>query len=545
MVLRSAFVLVSLLLLKQTLGSRCTFPGVWHGSYFQLGFSAPLIVANSSISEKGECVWSSGSQYVVEGVEPEREGGRKCWRCMSIYRKHNNVIQYKESYCETYFESFDSLCMGIAGDSPMFSMIRRGGAAETCPFHGPHTFSYAKGGAGAVCGYPLSYVDSCSDRTQLQLSFQACTDVAGSEVSAEQLTCLAGWKEGSKHYLVGSLHRQHVYTDEQRYRCFVYEYHGKGSARVLRMAESVSATCKGLWSPLEGFRTFEISKVPSADAGCRYPAWLTGQRTWRSLSAEIMIHVHSERALRLQNAQDTLDPERSSLSCHEVIAADPQTWRIVSYVKSKCDSGFVCTEFTRTAGSVVTARFGPKARSPAEACSHLYFSRSVIKTVLLVSKRSPVETCPLSGRYQLQLTEGKVASPLLSLCPNPTSLYISAGCGSSALTVEAECGPGNKTSTSFSCHSNWQERGRSNLVLKEEGSASTLCLNYADKLVSLSDKDCGGLDSGPVYSMSETAPCLQALSSQPTSSAGQRPDIGQPLLALALVLASTVSIHKN
>lgn len=254
-----------------------------------------------------------------------------------------------------------------------------------------------------------------------------------------------------------------------------------------------------------------------------------------------MVHVHSDHALRLQNAQDTLDPERSSLSCHEVVAADPQTWRIVSYVKSKCDSGFVCTEFTKTSGSVVTAKFGPKARSPGEACSHLYFSRSVIKTVLLVSKRSPVETCPLSGRYQLQPTEGQAVSPL-SLCPNPTSLYISAGCGSSALTVEVECGPGNTTSTSFSCHSTWQERGRSNLVLKEEGSASTLCLNYADKLVSVSDKDCG-LDAGPVYSMSETAPCLQALSSQPTSSANL--DVGQPFLVLVLIHTLLVSIHKE
>ena len=82
--------------------------------------------------------------------------------------------------------------MGIAGDSPMYSMIRRAGVPEPCPFHGPHTFSYAKGGAGAPCVFPESYLDTCSDRTQLHLSFQACTDVQGSETSAEKLTCLAG-----------------------------------------------------------------------------------------------------------------------------------------------------------------------------------------------------------------------------------------------------------------------------------------------------------------------------------------------------------------
>ena len=36
-----------------------------------------------------------------------------------------------------------------------------------------------------------------------------------------------GWKEGSLHYLVGTIDRQYVYTDEQKYRCFVYQYSGK------------------------------------------------------------------------------------------------------------------------------------------------------------------------------------------------------------------------------------------------------------------------------------------------------------------------------
>ena len=42
------------------------------------------------------------------------------------------------------------------------------------------------------CGYPGSYLDSCTDHTQVQLSYQACTDVHGSEAASEQLTCLAG-----------------------------------------------------------------------------------------------------------------------------------------------------------------------------------------------------------------------------------------------------------------------------------------------------------------------------------------------------------------
>ena len=27
----------------------------------------------------------------------DKEYGETCWRCMTIYRKHHNVLQYKES----------------------------------------------------------------------------------------------------------------------------------------------------------------------------------------------------------------------------------------------------------------------------------------------------------------------------------------------------------------------------------------------------------------------------------------------------------------
>ena len=58
-----------------------------------------MLVSNSSISMKGKCVESFGSHYVME----EEERGEKCWRCMTIFRKHHNVLQYKESECFTFF----------------------------------------------------------------------------------------------------------------------------------------------------------------------------------------------------------------------------------------------------------------------------------------------------------------------------------------------------------------------------------------------------------------------------------------------------------
>jgi hypothetical protein len=75
------------------LGTSCFFPVAWHGEYFHLGYSQPLIIVNASISRKGRCVENLGSQYIME----DKEYGEKCWRCMSIFRKHQNVLQYRES----------------------------------------------------------------------------------------------------------------------------------------------------------------------------------------------------------------------------------------------------------------------------------------------------------------------------------------------------------------------------------------------------------------------------------------------------------------
>ena len=96
-------------------------------------------MVNDTISQKGRCVENFGSHFVLE----DEEYGEKCWKCLTIYRKHQNVLSYKESecltdhariflmrlflppgYCETYFDTFESLCSNIAGDSPMHTMFR-------------------------------------------------------------------------------------------------------------------------------------------------------------------------------------------------------------------------------------------------------------------------------------------------------------------------------------------------------------------------------------------------------------------------------------
>lgn len=81
------------------------------------------------------------------------------------------------------------------------------------------------------------------------MSFQACPDVAGTESTVEELTCLATWKDGNSRYLVGLVSHHHATSNEERYRCFVYEkMAGSGGSKEAeyKLAQSGDATCNGL-----------------------------------------------------------------------------------------------------------------------------------------------------------------------------------------------------------------------------------------------------------------------------------------------------------
>lgn len=154
-----------------------------------------------------------------------------------------------------------------------------------------------------------------------------------SVLSVEELQCLATWKEGSSRYLVGKVHHSHASSNEERYRCFVYEKASLGTEPEylhgddgvdFRVAQSGDATCNGLSSPLEGSRTMTLSKgtlrshgsesglgsglarpvsvTASSQAKCRFPAWLTGSSQWHTLDyRRAYTFHHRNTTLRIAN----------------------------------------------------------------------------------------------------------------------------------------------------------------------------------------------------------------------------------------------------
>lgn len=94
-------------------------------------------------------------------------------------------------------------------------------------------------------------------------------------LAVEELECVATWKEGSSRYLVGKVSHSHITSNEDRFRCFVYEKSSIVAAEPtddfgylpklhdaadFRLAQSGDATCNGLFSPMEGSRTMTLKK---------------------------------------------------------------------------------------------------------------------------------------------------------------------------------------------------------------------------------------------------------------------------------------------
>uniref|UniRef100_A0A1B0DIA9 DUF7042 domain-containing protein n=1 Tax=Phlebotomus papatasi TaxID=29031 RepID=A0A1B0DIA9_PHLPP len=128
-------------------------------------------------------------------------------------------------------------------------MFKENAEPVKCPLKGPFTFTYNRG--HGECKSPVSNIESCTEDSRLLLSFQACPDVAGTESTVEELTCLATWKDGNSRYLVGLVSHHHATSNEERYRCFVYEKTPTGMGlsskdAAYKLAQSGDATCNGL-----------------------------------------------------------------------------------------------------------------------------------------------------------------------------------------------------------------------------------------------------------------------------------------------------------
>lgn len=169
----------------------CQLPPTWAGKWYQSN-KEPIRVTNTEISDKGVCRDQKGDKYLFEYAGNTKQQSTPCLVCLVINERHLNVLQYKESTCQSipanhYNRStnnlildedhslLDSICSDITGDAQLESLFRLETPAIECPIYGQYSFTYDS------CREPQSSLDSCIDKKQLNFKFSACPDVPGSE----------------------------------------------------------------------------------------------------------------------------------------------------------------------------------------------------------------------------------------------------------------------------------------------------------------------------------------------------------------------------
>ncbi|KAI5753540.1 hypothetical protein M8J77_001128 [Diaphorina citri] len=413
----------------------CRFPERWEGSWFQSGIRQSIIIERSRLSHKGRCLASDGDKFLIvddKGV---------CYRCVVMHEKHFNVLQYKETFCHSSRETLASLCSFISGDALLFSMFREGASPVECPFTPPHTFTYNRG--HGECKYPVSSIEACTHNSRLLLSYQACPDVYGSESHVEELQCIALWKEGTSWYLVGKMHHGHSTSNEDRFRCFVYEKinpsnHGHSAKAAegieFSVAQSGDATCNGLFSPMEGSRTMTLRKGTSPPK-CKFPGWLTSPVHWYTLDYQRSYTFrHRNTTLHIvntTNAPEVLPLDETPLLpsteqvvqqdmkviCTEVLEQGPALVRLKAHYTMGCQNGFICLSFYRRNEHIVEVQTGLPTRNIEEACSSKsLFDPNRTPIVTLVTSSPVQKKCPHEGKFQVidllhSDTEGKASAP--------------------------------------------------------------------------------------------------------------------------------------
>ncbi|XP_011315373.1 uncharacterized protein [Fopius arisanus] len=475
----------------------CEFPAGWAGQWFQSGKPSPVTINATNIGER-TCVEKKGDMYVVYDNSSSGEN----YNCLIINDRHTNVIQFREvGYGHRSPMKLEEMCQATTTDDSLFTMFRLNPTPIPCPFQGPpFTFTYNRG--TGECAQPISHAEGCTEESKLLLKYQACPDVPGSESNTEELQCLATWKDGRNRYLVGTLKLfgRNAVTNEETFRCFLYEKNTHHRDVTYVLAQSGDSTCSALNSVAEGSRTIKLTKVDREHNRCKYPAWVTVRHQWRTLDHSRNYHFTTGNAT-LRVKDDHSHVER--IVCHNLESGDDDgrnKVKLVAHITKGCDIGYVCMIFHRRAGNVIELQQSDrKTIVPEEACQE---DLSDMPFTTLISSTMEKRKCPQPGRYtvidystsgvlsttprrQRRGTQGMRPAQKLTWqedsedeeC-NVSSLQI--GCGSSDQSEMIIANTCERDELVYTCHDSWQDKKGTHYMIVsqpeiEPGVVKTFC----------------------------------------------------------------------
>ncbi|XP_058811623.1 uncharacterized protein LOC131676550 isoform X1 [Topomyia yanbarensis] len=427
----------------------CAFPKRWEGRWFQSGVQQEITIEGSTLSTRGRCIASEGDKFLLVNE-------KGCHRCVVIYQKHINILQYKESECEDMYsgqlnpaampihsvlksdhsrgahpnmnghsrlsssdpyirsnedsdncmgckgrETLHYLCEQIPGDALLYSMFKINPEPIKCPLSGSFTFTYNRG--HGECKNPVSKMDMCTEDSRLLLNFQACPDVSGTESTVEELTCLAWWKDGNSRYLVGLVSHYHATSNEDRFRCFVYEkISGSGAANAdaeYKLAQSGDATCNGLESAEVGSRIMTLKRAPITER-CDFPAWFKGPRHWHALMGNANYIFHpSDGSLHIVKPSGYME---ARALCEQINKQTTTEMMAVVHHTTGCTSGYMCVMFYRRDTHVAELQMGTPAARLEDACTTENFDVHRTPFVTLLANNPETQICPMEGYYSIK-----------------------------------------------------------------------------------------------------------------------------------------------
>jgi len=417
----------------------CQFPPEWEGIWFQSTVRPYIKIDSTSISSKGHCTKLDprGEKFLIKV-----DGERKCYKCIVIYQKHQNVLQYKETQRCSKRNDLDRVCKGIPGDANLYTLFRIQGNPIDCPFGTDHGFKFSYDKGKGDCEWPESELEPCTDTKRLVLNYQACPNVQGSELMSEKLECQAWWRDGSRHFMVGKLDHPHAANDEDKFRCFVYEYKD-----VLRptegiyLAQSGDATCNGLFSPHEGSRTLKLKKAPSK-IGCTFPRWMQEKKSWATIDGALLWKFATSGNSTWMNMTTVtsnnfglgissyVKHEESLVWCHKIISDNtpPQETtgnhraKIILYQTQGCSSGFVCSDIRQlTQLGVLRVKLGSLTRTKEYACDESQF-KGHSDYLLLSSDTGGRGEVRATSSSQIDGTSKDIPNGLFYINGDPSSL---------------------------------------------------------------------------------------------------------------------------
>ncbi|XP_067127997.1 uncharacterized protein [Centruroides vittatus] len=426
----------------------CQFPEHWMGNWFQKGVQDPIRIINGTLSNKGDCRDSDGDKFLIESWN------EKCYRCVVMHEKHENVLQYKEM---------------------------------------------------------------------------------------EELVCLAWWKEGSTRYVVGKLQHKEAKTDDDKFRCFVYE---KVKDHGYLLSQSGDATCDGLFTASEGSRTMRLTRTNHPHARCQFPEWVTSGRHWKTLDAK-QTYDFSHRNTSYHVTNTSNGRMHMRVVCIRDDYRSDSNAQMVVHVTSGCNIGYVCLRIHKRAKHVIELQMGKIASHVAESCNSLYFDSFNSEYVTVTTSNSESGECPLVGIYT---TEGSnsllihVDTPDLDTLSCSHDSILASGCSAvDQLELLEECASERRV-TKFQCRGSWEENGTYYLIATAKETRKHYCITYTEKDKVLhfsgSTETCLrniGIENFVVFNVTNSGLCMD------TNGATRHPDLTSWISSLIFFLILTLT----